>query len=79
MENDDTQQGILFELRLIRRAVRGILFVLTCAIVLVVLSAVHPGPGIAVVILAAIIVVTAVVGAVLGIGTAKAINRIKDR
>jgi uncharacterized membrane protein len=78
MENDETQQAILIELRLIRRGVRGILFVLTCSIVLVVLSAVHPELGIAAAILAGIIAVVAVVGALLGMGTAKVINRIKD-
>ncbi len=79
MEDDQTQQAILSELRMIRRAVRGILVVMVCGVVLAVLSAIRPELGGAAIVLGGIAVVAAVVGAILGIGSAKAINQIRNR
>ena len=79
MENDDIRQAVLIELRLMRRAVRGILLVLACGIVLAVLWVIHPDLGKIAVILSGIIAVVAVVAAVLGIGAARVINRMKDK
>ena len=77
MENDYTQHAILCELRLIRRAVRGILVLVACGIVLAVLSAIHPALFKSLVFLAGIVAVAAAAGAVLGLGSAKVINRMK--
>ena len=78
METDDKQDAILAELRGIRRALRGILFVLACCVVLTVLSALNPGLGTAVSFFAGLIALAAVVGAFLGIGTAKVANKIRQ-
>ena len=78
MKTDDTQEAILAELSAIRRAVRAILFVLTCSVVLAVLWALNPGVGMAVGLFAGLIALVAVVGALLGIGTAKAVNKMKE-
>ena len=75
MKPDDKQNAILAELGAIRRAVRAILFVLTCCVVLGVLWALNPRVGIAVGLFAGLIALVAVIGALLGIGTG---NRMKE-
>lgn len=78
MEQDERQDEMLTELRLIRRAVRGILFVLACSVVLIVLSALSPGLGKAVAFFAGVIAVAAMVGAAIGISSAKVVKRIRQ-
>lgn len=78
MKPDDKQDAILAELSAIRRAVRAILFVLTCCVVLGVLWALNPRVGMAVGLFAGLIALVAVVAALLGTGTAKAVNKMEE-
>ncbi len=79
MDTDEIQRSILIELRMIRRTVRGILFVMVSGVVLILLVAMNPHLASEALVLCGIIAVLAVLGAVLGIGSARMINCIRKR
>jgi hypothetical protein len=68
MEKDDTQQAILLELRLIRRAVRGIFFFLTFGIVIGLFYASGVHAEISVIIIAGLLAAIFLAGSALGLG-----------
>jgi hypothetical protein len=78
MENNETQQTILLELRLIRRTVRGILFVLACGVVIAISFVLDPEVGSIMATGSAIVVLAVVAGSIFGIGAAKVVNRMKS-
>ncbi len=78
MDNDKTLQEILIELRMIRRAVRSLLFVVACGVFLT-LFVINPEATIEVAFPVAAVLAIIAIAASGGSASAKAINRIKDR
>jgi hypothetical protein len=72
---NDKQEEMLSELRLIRKAVRGILFILVCALILAPLMFFFPAIGIGAIILVGLVICAALIGA----GSAKVVNKLKER
>lgn len=79
MDNDETQQAILVELRKIRRTGSALLYVLSSGLLLLALAVIHAGLARAVAIVAGGVAVIVMLGAAIGINMANVVNRLKRK